>query len=61
MEDAWGIGFLGRREKPNIKQIVKKPFKKSQKSGEKNQKNTIFFLTENGLKVKCIRNSKKHL
>ena len=32
MEDPWESGFLGRREKPNIKQIVKKTFKKSQKS-----------------------------
>ena len=52
MGDPWGVrGFRGvGGEKHNIKQIVKKMFKKSQKSAksEENRKNLIFF-TENGL------------
>ena len=46
MGDPWGIGgFRGGGEKPNIKQIVKKSVKKSQKfaKSEKNRKNQIFF------------------
>ena len=50
MGDPWGIGGFRGGGKPNIKQIVKKTVKKSQKlaKSEKNRENRIFFLTENG-------------
>ena len=55
MGDQWGIGgFREGVELPNIKQIVKKKVKKSEKSAKSD-----FFFTENGLK--CIRNPTKHL
>ena len=62
MGDPWGIGgFRGGGEKPNIKhwQIVKKTFKKSQKSAKLGKIEKIRFFTENGLK--CISNPTKHL
>ena len=44
MGDPWGIGGFRGREKPNIKQIVKKKsVKKSQKSA-KSEKKIGFFL-----------------
>ena len=60
MGDPWGIGSLRGREKPNIKQIVKKwPKNLKNRQNLKKYKKSDFFLTENGLK--CIRNPTKDL
>ena len=58
MGDPWGIGSFRGREKPNIKQIVKKKSVKKSEKVAKSEK-SFFFFTENGLK--CIRNPTKHL
>ena len=56
---AWGIGGFRGREKPNIKQnIKKKSVKQSEKAAKLEKKSDIFFFIENGLK--CNRNPMKH-